>query len=955
MSKTLHLYVDKWCIVAAVSNDGQASLIHTETGEPFFWLFFHEDLNKERVFYGIGNKQPFYEGKPHYIGDVMQLITDARATFLHFGRQKAMPHIFEESGMWQEFRNAVGMTQGQVPTFITFANDLSDAARVVMLEQLRNANFQVQQSSARVDHLALEHALKCGYIPDQGHFLVLNAYNEQLHFSLYQRQGNLFLRLGQEVLSGMGTDPRRRALVEDIVQRINLAHRILKTEEEKEKEYCNLLQNADHWLVKIDTVSIPRPIDLGEVHLSIVPNSFRVTVLKADIDRRTNTIVDDIMRVIAQFVQKHLPQTTSLQGILLLGGSFSNHQFTQALSARFTIPKENYVHFTMDELPRIMAVYEHIDCKQFSSEEGDTTSRGLAELVRIKNAQEEEERERQAKEQIEQQRYAEAQRDKDERDYRNAIEKANECERKGDYSQMEEFADIALSKKPESEEAKSLKEDAIRLRSEAKVRNEQLNGIIHRIGKAYEQQQWQDVLSLCDAALNLEPQNGYAQNKRQEARQKLDNVALVEKHLTRADLFLANRNYNEALNELEKVLLLEHQHTEALERKTHIEQLQREEQQQVSALQAQVQTAETQHDYPAAIAAAEQLLALDHQPQLWAQRLEQLKRLQEQHVQHAARFATVKRLMADAQFDARWDEAQNHCHEALELAALLPHMSEETIELERQLSRIQQRLHQAEAEAQFAVEVSTVKECIASHQWDEARQRINALRQQHPEREQHLRQLSAKLFEAEDAYETKRRELRRPTPPLFEEERQPQPRSNEGKKPVSVSGFNVDEGRKTGTSRRTDADDDFFSDTPSPQRKSQPSPQRKADTPAKRTSDDDFFDDTPSPQRKSKPSPQRKADTPAKRISDDDFFDNVAPPRRSSAPTPPPADDDDDFFFSDTPRAQHRPSSAASSRSQHRSSVAGKQSSDVCSQSSVDFEKSFEVSRKNSLLDEFDF
>ena len=89
---------------------------------------------------------------------------------------------------------------------------------------------------------------KSNYTED-GYYLVLNACNENLHYALYQKTDDLFNREKEDVLEGLGTDVRSRALIEHVVDYINEREYLLKTKEERESEYLRMNQFVDDWLV----------------------------------------------------------------------------------------------------------------------------------------------------------------------------------------------------------------------------------------------------------------------------------------------------------------------------------------------------------------------------------------------------------------------------------------------------------------------------------------------------------------------------------------------------------------------------------------------------------------------------------------------------------------------------------------------------------------------------------
>lgn len=115
-------------------------------------------------------------------------------------------------------------------------------------------------------------------------------------------------------------------------------------------------------------------------------------------------------------------------------------------------------------------------------------------------------------------------------------------ERKQNYAQMLDWANIALTHRPEDKEAVAKKEEATRLLSEQKVKQQQYNSIIQRAEASFKEHEYQDALSQSDAALNLMPSSEQAKMLHDKARKALDDIAQVKEYLTRADLFLAQNH-----------------------------------------------------------------------------------------------------------------------------------------------------------------------------------------------------------------------------------------------------------------------------------------------------------------------------------------------------------------------------------------------------------------------------
>lgn len=746
--KVLTLYIDKWYIIGAVCIDGVPRPITPPNGEDRFWLYFYEDRVNDTIVYGKDNKQHYHNNELQYYGNVFDLIPDTTASFIRYGRKQEMYKIFKASGILDELRDAVDENGGEVETYISFSKDISDAARLVFLKDVLEGNkFTVKESVARIGQLALELAFKKGQYAEDGFYVLLNACNENLTYSVYERTEGILLRKAEDSLVGMGTDLRGRALLESAVKSINQRQHFLDTEEDLEREYLCLNQYVDQWIDKLENAGPTRPVHINNIKFSQLPNTYDAVVLKADIDKHTRSIVDDIIREITNFINKINIPAGKLKGVVFLGNTFTNEQFIRAIKERYALPDKNYIFFKDSELPHIVAVYSAIDCDQFSEATRVAIANGETELERRRLAQEEEARrveaERQRAEQEEKDRAAHESENK----YKEAMANIYDYEKKQDYAQMLDWADIALQHNPDDQEAKQKKAEATRLMSEKKVKEEQYKSIIQRAQKSFEAMQWQEALSQSDAALNLMPNSKEAERIHQAAREKIDSLTLIEKYLTRADMFLAQQYYKEALDELRKVQAIDNENKEAQERIQKIEQEQEAHEQRVTDLIKQYQMAEEAKDFDTAISLCNELIDTDTVYQRkWTERVERLKAAKLDFDKEEERWQKLKRQIDSALFDEDWDKVVTYGHEALRMR--------EDENLRKNVARAEEKLATLQAEKRYKDAVHEVKDFIVDKNWDEAKDLLTELQREYPEHRNDLKLLFKQIFDAETAFQS---------------------------------------------------------------------------------------------------------------------------------------------------------------------------------------------------------
>ena len=831
--KSLTLYIDKWYIIAAVCNNGVPTLVKPSNRESRFWLYFYDGGDNDTVVYGKDNKQKYLNNTLHYYGDIFNLITDERATFIRYNRKQEMYKIFQASGILDELCDSVGCgAQEKVDTYISYSSDISDASRLIFdRDVLAPKGFVIKESVARIGHLSLEYAFRKEKYTEDGVYLLLNACNENLSYSLYEHKNNLLLRMGKEgKLDGMGADLRGRALLEEVVSAINKTNHFLVTPQDFEREYLYLAQYVDQWIVKMENARPGHPISISNVSLSKYENKYDVTVLKARIDGRTKAIVNDIVRTISGYVKNSNISNEQIKGVVFLGNTFTNSQFIKSIEECYTLDPDRYVFFKDEDLPNIVGVYSVIDCNQFSTETRQSQANGETELVRQKIAREEEERRTRAVEERAKADEKNRKAKEAECKYQEAMTNIFDFERRKDYAQMSDWADIALQHRPNDEEATKKKTEALRLLSEQKVKEDQYKSIILRASKSLGNKQWQDALSQSEAALNLMPESREAQRIHEEARKQIETMAQIEKYLTRADMFLAQKSYSEAIEELRKVQSFDTNNEEVKKRITKIENEKKSHEREIGSLIEQYKDSFRVNNYDKAIDICNKLIDIDSSNQRkWTERIESIKKNKAESAKKREVWEKLSRDINSALFEERWKDVVSLGKKALEIR------NDDT--LRANVKRAELKLETKRAEEKYIKTIDRVKARMQDLAWDEARMLLNSLHEEYPEHSKEIKALFVRIFKEESEDERKCRLGRID-------------KREDNDRPVRIQGF-------TGNPSVQKSDDDFFFNEPDKKRNSTPNrkaasvkPRSKRVGPTKKTGDDFFDMDSPTEKRR---------------------------------------------------------------------------------------------------------
>ena len=749
----LFLYVDTNYIVAALRDGNEVvAPIRPTSGDKYFELFFREDTEYNRVYYGNVCKNGYYLGDPHCFGNVFQLMAENTRTFSLYGRKQPISHLFKEAGIlneWKECAREEAENRGAKPisTYISFSADVDYAARNIFVEQvLGEEGFYVGERTVPIEHLALEHAVRLNKVQQEGTYLVLNAYNEHLHFSIYRRKDGTFVRLDENTLPGLGTDPRARALVENVVAKINKVQHFLSTPEEKEKEYNNLEQHADEWLRQLDDTRGGRPVHLLGVQFSVAPNTFDVNVTADEISNHTEKIVRGVVNEINNFVIKMLNPGEMLRGILFLGDVFANQKFAEAVTASYRLREEDLIYFRRCDLSGIIPVYRDINLDQFKAEAQKHHELGDQELTALRNAQAEAEREREAKRQIEEKAMAEAAARKDKENYFTAMARIEECEQKKEWHGMRDWAENALQLRPNDAEATAKLALANRNLAEAKVRGEQFMKSLKLAEAAVKERNWQEALIHARAALNVHRDSEQAKKILADATKQIDQAARISEFFARADVLEQQGNYHKALEEFEKVRFLDPNHPDLQPRMSTCRLKISERESKILAMKEEYTRAVDRHDHEKAAECARRLAAfLDPELQSeWIACEEQHKRAAEAEQKQKEFIDDCTKHYNKAWFDGDWATFVRYAEEVLRCR--------KDEDLAERVERAKERVRAEQDRRQFEEALKRVKVLIADGNYGEARKLLKALEADTitPQQKEIVTRLFKRIFEEED-------------------------------------------------------------------------------------------------------------------------------------------------------------------------------------------------------------
>lgn len=757
--KSLALYIDKWYIVGTVCTDSNIRQVSLPNKEDRIWLYFREDTDSDTISYGKGFKEHYWNHENHYYGDVFTTITNLDAKFIRSQRLRPLKEIFKSAKIFDDLRAAME-EEGNIKTYLSFSEDVSLLARKLFIEQLEEAGFEVAESVARIEHLALETAMRRNGLQADGFYLTLNASNENLHYAIYHKTGDLFVRKAESELPGMGNDLRSRSLIEYVINNINRTERFLKDEKEREREYQRATQFVDNWLVRLANARPHIPISIQGITLSLDPyKTYQVQVIKDDIDERTADIVNSVVDEIASFVSRSGIRQEELCGILLLGNSMNNSQFKELLLKRYSIPPERIIKYQDKDLSSLVGVYSAIDCNQFKDLNKKFAKDADAELLRIQNIKEQTILQQKADADAANVARKRQEREEEERRFKDAMDNGYKAEGERDYDNMADYFKIAHELRPKDEEAEQKYDEALRLKAEASVRMNTYKERIKEAKAACKVEEWEAARQKAEEALSANPESEEAKRISAEASRIIKQSKEFDRYIVRADTFIAQKLYDEALKELRKARLTGINDNEVAQRETKIRKEQAEAKLKIERLTAQVKQLIDAEHFDEAIQTCNELLELDLVNKTrWTSRIADIRALQEKRREENKRIETLQKQIKDAHWNDDWAKLESLCQEYLAVR--------HNEEVEKLLRRATTKLSTQRAAEAWRQNLAEVNDLIAHAEFETAEKKLRDL-EKHAETDEQRRQLKdlrrvlfAREAEAEATQEAKRRNHR---------------------------------------------------------------------------------------------------------------------------------------------------------------------------------------------------
>jgi tetratricopeptide (TPR) repeat protein len=437
----LALYIDTDFLVGTVcADEGNVSSSIKSGNDDFFWLYFYNDPFSNNISFGKDNQKHCNQGETNYIGNFIELLENENNTFQVGTYEFPIIELLRFSKILEKLKTSFSSqtyeSQDNIPTLLTFSLSINELAKKTIVDYLNKQGFSIISYTIPLAELACKNAIMSNNINfANGNVVIfLEATNTNLHLAKLIFSSDYFLLDGEpEFKQGLGIDPRRRALLKHIVNKIGTMG--ILSENEKEIEYKLMEPKTIDWLNDLDMHTNNAPFPIVE-SLSKMPNQKRrVLVYKNQISEFTQIDIKLIINTYKYYADNNVLQEVS--AIVLLGNLFQNEIIKNKFQS--IISKEKLIVYSNRDIHNILSVYPKIDFNRYISEQGRIEAKAAAD--KQKKAEE------LAKEAAKVKAEKEA-KDKEAADFKkeNDRQKARELYEQAVRLEKEESLDLALNK-----------------------------------------------------------------------------------------------------------------------------------------------------------------------------------------------------------------------------------------------------------------------------------------------------------------------------------------------------------------------------------------------------------------------------------------------------------------------------------------------------------------------------
>ena len=413
MQEYLVLHADKTFIAAIFYAANNKWFPIHKKDEEFLSLFFYCDPHEDRISYGKTYERHFLNNETNYFGDFFKIISDEKTKFPVRSHNLPAVELLKESGLLDELKTIFytksnSSCESEIPTLISFSDNIADAPKKVFIDFLSNNHFRIDSFTIPLSELIAHYYWQANKFEAYtgNEVVLLTAINADLSINLLRLCEGYFIRdnIKKNIWEGRGSDPRKHALVQYVVDCVNKATGFLSTDEERKAEYQRQEQFADDWLRRLDLCG-NSPLHIQNISFAVASsNKYAVFVKKSTIEGDTGRFVQEILDIYREFENDFIPDTENVSSVLFFGDSLKNDLVKNRFQTRIT--DEKIFLLSTNEIFSVLSIYPQIDISRYADESYRLKALAAAEIQKQREqekqyleAQEHEQKEKELEEQ----------------------------------------------------------------------------------------------------------------------------------------------------------------------------------------------------------------------------------------------------------------------------------------------------------------------------------------------------------------------------------------------------------------------------------------------------------------------------------------------------------------------------------------------------------------------------
>lgn len=805
----LILYVRRHSILALGLSQGGVEALSIRPNEPLVHLYFYENTNSGSIEYGLQYREHYEARRPQYLGDIIEQLWDEDNTYRIETKdnRRAMKYILHDAHVYADIREAWLRAMPSYPpnakikTYLIFDVGIEAVHRQCFMEQLREVEyFDLLYYGASLPSVVVASTLReCTLTQCSDEYsLVVDALTEDLRLCLVQHS-QLAKTMADTTLRLRGGDLRREVLLRRVVEGVNRLSNFLKTTEEIELEVARLGHlYGDLWMARLhEAATTPHiPIKFENISFACAPqNIYSQTIKYAEVEEATKRSLQTVLDEVVKFATKQVPESGRIVGVQLLGDACRNSYYSGRIEAGLNLSPSAISVCSERDIASKLRAYDDLDSADLLENQRLLEDEAEKELSQLREAKEN--RLRQAESLAQQ--MSEGEKRRQEREFREAYDRACDLMKQRNFVEAKNFFHIALERRPEEKSVQSKLQEIELIAAGETLKEKQYANFIDVAQRVEMEGDLDAALDNYRSARSVASNPDFADQNIERLKDILKIRKDSEACRDRARGFIEVKAYAEASIEIEKGLLISRKgmevHTELLSLQAKLSVLVAEADRnarQLSDLRDCYYSDKSKGLLIEATNSLRRLIELDEGNSVhWLAERTALEQEIETMTKRQQELVRLVERADEALFEERYDDAIRSAELALELGGD-----------EGKIKSIMLKAQDRRAKVEVNTRVSEVKEMLKERNYTEAKMLIDNIVKEYPSCKDVVKSLRQLLFDAEE--------------------------KEQGKRSVETSSAGA---------KKSSQNDDFFS---SAGRSHQPQPKRPTRE-TKSLSDDDFF------------------------------------------------------------------------------------------------------------------